>query len=93
MGALTACLVIITLIVAVALVVIRINRGPDDVAPKRREFNRIRAQNRSAQETLNAINEVVGTYRLSLDEVGNVMAQEIIVKLKDHSQKMMEINK
>lgn len=81
------------LILAGVVITVRLTRPADQVSPKRREFNRLKATQASAIKSLNEIDDVLDTYQLSLDEVGRQLVADVRAKLKDHDRRRMEIEK
>lgn len=85
-------LALVTLLV-LALIAYRVTRRPEHVPPRRREFNRLRERNASAQRTVNDVKKVLDEYNGTLDAVGNALLYDVRELIRKHDQEMLEIDR
>lgn len=81
------------MIIAGAIIAVRLTQPPDQVPPRRREFNKLRATQLNAVNALNEIDDVLDTYQRSVDDVGAALIGEVKTRIKEHDRRRMELEK
>lgn len=74
-----------------AFAIYRVTRPSTAVPPRRRELNRVRTANASAQEALAEIQRILDSYGSGLDVVGVAMSTDLRNVIGRHDRKMREI--
>jgi hypothetical protein len=93
MTGLIVATIVALVILAGVIITVRLTRPADQVSPRRREFNRLKATQASAVAALNAIDDVIDSYQLSVDDVGRQLIVDVRTKIKDHDRRRTEIEK
>lgn len=93
MNALIAVSVFLFVALIVTLIIVRVTRNPEHVPPRRREFDRLHKKYVSAAMTIAEIMRTLETYRLSLDAQGEALGTEITRLVREHNDKILEIDK
>lgn len=93
MTGLIVAAIVALVILAGVIITVRLTRPADQVPPRRREFNRLKASYQSAVKALNDAEDVIDSYQAVVDDVGRQLIIDVRDKIKDHDRRRTEIEK
>lgn len=76
-----------------AVIIARMTRNQTNASPRRREFNRARAERAIAATTIHEISETLDRYQDTLDSVGESLRFDVRQLIRGYDQKMLETDK